>query len=325
MSDGKYQSREEMARIEIGQTESTRPINWFLTLFFLAVIAIVPLVQVGREFAAIRVGKKTGRAMPQSLDVFAFLRPSGAELKSIVEAKNGAFAACREVNNRMLRDIQGYETSLKEQDALMQWVIPRMQMPVTAWLEGGNEDAYCGRGGWLFYRRDIDSLTGPGFLDPAVMARRAAGGSELKAPPQPDPVKAILDLRDQLAKRGIELVVAPAPVKPSIYPEGHSARYEGRSGAVQNPSFPAFVERMAREKIACFDAAPILLQAKKAALGRPLYLRTDTHWTPEGMELAAKALAKLARKTASLSPATDRFTAVAKKVTNLGDVAGIPS
>ena len=39
-----------------------------------------------------------------------------------------------------------------------------MQVPVTAWLKGGNEDAYCGRDGWLFYRRDIDSLTGRGFL-----------------------------------------------------------------------------------------------------------------------------------------------------------------
>jgi len=321
MSDEKHQSREEIAKIEIGHTESTRAINWFITLFFLAVIAIVPLLQVGREFAAIRAGKETSRAMPQSLDVFAFFRPSGAELRSIVEAKNGAFAVCRDVNNRMLRDIKAYETSLKEQDSLMAQVIPRMQVPITAWLKGGNEDAYCGRDGWLFYRKDIDSLTGLGFLDPAVMARRAAGGSELKAPPQPDPVKAILDLRDQFAKRGIALVVAPAPVKPSIYPERHSARYEGRSGVVQNPSFPAFVERMAKEKIACFDAAPILLQAKAAAPGRPLYLRADTHWTPEAMELAAKALAELARKSVSLPPATDRFTAVAKQVTNLGDVA----
>ena len=187
----------------------------------------------------------------------------------------------------MLRDIQSYETELKERDGLMQWLIPRLQIPVTAWLKGGNEDAYCGRDGWLFYRKDIDSLTGRGFLDPEILARRAAGGSELKAPPQPDPLKAIVDFRDQLAKRGITLIVMPAPVKPSIHPEWHSARYEGRNEAVQNPSFPAFAERLAQEKIVCFDAAPVLLQAKQAQLGRALYLKTDTHWTPEGMELAA--------------------------------------
>ena len=231
-------------------------------------------------------------------------------------------AAGSRINKRMLQDIQRYETDLKERDSLMKWVIPRMQIPVTAWLKGGNEDAYCGRDGWLFYRKDIDALTGRGFLDPEILARRAAGGSELKAPPQPDPVKAIIDFRDQLAKRGIALIVMPAPVKPSIHPERHSARYEGRNEAVQNPSFAVFAKRLAGEKITCFDPAPVLLQAKAAAPGRALYLKTDTHWTPEGMELAAKALAELARQTTDLPPAEDRFTSsTTQVVTNLGDVA----
>ena len=319
MSHHKRHSREEIAKIEIGHTESTRAINWFLTLFFMATITVVPLLQMGREFAAIRAGQESGRSLPQSFDVFSFILPSGAELKSLATGEGGVLAAGSRVNNRMLGDIQRYETDLKERDSLMQWVIPRLQVPVTAWLKGGNEDAYCGRDGWLFYRRDIDSLTGRGFLDPEILARRAAGGSELKAPPQPDPLKAIIDFRDQLAKRGIALIVMPAPVKPSIHPERHSARYEGRTGAVQNPSFPAFVERLAQEKVACFDPAPLLVQAKEG--GTPQYLRTDTHWTPEGMELAAKELADLARQTAPLSPATARFSAIEQEVTNPGDVA----
>jgi alginate O-acetyltransferase complex protein AlgJ len=113
----------------------------------------------------------------------------------------------------------------------------------------------------------------------------------------------------------------PAPIKPSIYPERYSARYEGHTGAVQNPSFRALVERLTKEQIACFDAAPVLLQAKAAAPGQALYLKTDTHWTPEGMEMAAKGLAETARKAAPLPPATDRFTATAQEITNLGDVA----
>ena len=319
MSHHKHHSREEIAKIEIGHTDSTPAINWFLTLFFLAVITAVPLLQTGREFAAIRAGKESDRKLPQSVDVFSFLLPSGAELKTLASAEDGLLAASTRVNARILRDIQTYETDLKERDALMRWLIPRMQIPVTAWLKGGNEDAYCGRDGWLFYRKDIDSLTGRGFLEPEILARRAAGGSELKAPPQPDPFKAIVDFRDQLAQRGIALIVMPAPVKPSIHPEWHSARYEGRNQAVQNPSFAALLELLAQETIACFDPAPLLMQAKSG--GTPQYLKTDTHWTPEGMELAAKALAGLARQTASLPSATDRFTATAKEVTNFGDVA----
>lgn len=319
MSQHQQLSREEIAKIEIGHTDSTPAINVFLTLFFIAVITAVPLLQMGREFAAIRAGKESGRRLPQALDVFGFLLPSRAELKTLVAADGSVLAAGSRVNNRMLHDFQTYETDLKERDLLMQAVIPRMQVPVTAWLKGGNEDAYCGRDGWLFYRKDIDSLTGRGFLEPEVMAGRAAGGSELKAPPRPDPLEAIVDFRDQLASRGIALIVMPAPVKPSIHPERHSARYEGRNDAVQNPSFATFVDGLAGEKIACFDAAPLLVDAK--AQGTAQYLKTDTHWTPAGMELAAKALADLARRTADLPAATDRFTTVAKEVTNLGDVA----
>ncbi len=319
MSDYKNYSREEIAKIEIGHTESTRAINVSLTLFFIATITIVPLLQMGREFTAIRDGKETERSLPQSFDVLSLFQTKDTELKAREKEKDGLLAAGSRVNNQILGNIKRYETELKERDELMQWLIPRVQVPVTAWLKGGNEDAYCGRDGWLFYRKDIDSLTGRGFLDPEILARRAASGSELEAPPQPDPLKAILQFRDQLAERGIALIVMPAPVKPTIHPEQHSARYEGRNEAVQNPSFDEFLERLASSKVACFDPAPLLVQSKEG--GAPPYLKTDTHWTPEGMELAAKALSEFARKTVSLSPATDRFTAAAKEVTNLGDVA----
>jgi len=320
MSQPARLSREEIAKIEIGHTESTPAINRFLTLFFLAVITAVPLVQLVREFALIRAGKEPGRTLPQSLDIFSLL-PRRAELAELGRSEGGFLEAGNRMNNRMLGDIQRYETDLKDRDGLMQWVIPRMQIPVTAWLRGGNEDAYCGRDGWLFYRKDIDSLTGRGFLEPEVLAARAATASELAAAPQPDPLKAIVDFRDQLARRGIALVVVPAPVKPSIHPEHHSARYAGRRGGVQNPSFAAFLDRLAESGIAYFDPAPLLLEAKEAAADEPLYLRTDTHWTPAAMELVARGLAAFLRRTVDLPPATDRLTSVAREVTARGDIA----
>ena len=120
MSHHKRHSREEIAKIEIGHTESTRAINWFLTLFFMATITLVPLLQMGREFAAIRAGQESGRSLPQSFDVFSFILPSGAELKSLATGEGGVLAAGSRVNNRMLGDIQRYETDLKERDSLMQ-------------------------------------------------------------------------------------------------------------------------------------------------------------------------------------------------------------
>lgn len=323
MAHHKHHSREEIAKIEIGHTDSTPGVNWFLTLFFLLLIVAVPVLQTIREFSAIRAGKEPGRGAPQSCDVFKFLRPKRAELKAIAGADGvrGMFEAGKAMNNRILRNITTYEAELKERDVLLQWLVPRMQVPITAWLKGGNEDAYCGRDGWLFYRRDIDSLTGRGFLDPSVMKQRAATGNELKAPPQPDPLKAIVDFRDQLARRGIELIVVPAPVKPTIYPEHHSARYNGWLGEVQNVSFAAFKERLKQGNVRLFDPAPLLMHEKGGESGRALYLKTDTHWTPQAMESVAGALAGFVRQAVVLPPAVEGYAAADRAVTNVGDIA----
>jgi hypothetical protein len=306
-------TREEQAMREIGVTDISPRLAMVMTLAFCGLIAAVPLWE---EFAPRRSG-----ATPRHWSV-AGLVPTWNEVKGIASSSS-PWQATLAVNARILREIKAYEDGLKENSALVQALVPLMQVPITGWLKGGNEDAYVGRDGWLFYRKDIDSLTSRGFLEPDILARRAAGGSELVAPPQPDPIKAIVDFRDQLAGRGIALVVVPVPVKPSVYPERFSARYEGRTSVVQNPSFAAFLARLEQERVNCLDLAPLLAEAKAAAADRPLYLATDTHWTPAGMELAAAALARLARATVPLPPATDRFRAVTTEVTALGDVAGM--
>lgn len=304
-------SREEIAKAEIGHTDSTPAVDWLLTLSFLIVILAVPLLQTVRELPAV----------PQYLEVFRILFPRGAELRELAKADgvHGRFAAARSMNNRILRDINDYERELKDRDHLHQWLLPHTQLLITGWLRGGNEDAYCGRDGWLFYRRDIDSLTQRAFLDPDVLHRRAASGSELRAPPQPDPIRSIVQFRDQLAARGIALIVMPAPVKPSIHPEFHSARYDRESGVVLNPSFHDFTRRLAEVGIPVFDASTSLCDARTR---EAVYLKTDTHWTPRAMELVAGELAAFARKTSDLSkPAPNRYTTIEKTVVNQGDLA----
>ena len=69
------------------------------------------------------------------------------------------------------------------------------------YLGAGNEQAYVGKDGWLFYRPGFDHVTGPPFLDEKRLERT----SKNSAMRQPDPVKAILDFKEQLAERGIKL------------------------------------------------------------------------------------------------------------------------
>ena len=51
-----------------------------------------------------------------------------------------------------------------------------------------------------------------------------------------------------LPRVAIELIVAPVPAKPTIYPERFSSRLEDASTAVQNPSYQRFLERMAQAR-----------------------------------------------------------------------------
>lgn len=314
----KHHSREEIAKIEIGHTDSTRGKNRFLVVLFLVVICGIPLLQTARDVRAIRSGAETTRRFPQCLDIISVFASGPAEPEEA-----SLFGSVKRANARMMRAIDAYETELKQRDVFMGGLIPLMQIPVTAWLKGGNEDAYCGRNGWLFYRRDIDSLTARGFLEPEVLARRAASGSELKAPPQPDPLKAIVDFRDQLAVRDIALMVVPVPVKPTLYPEHYSSRYDREGELVQNPSFGEFLDRLDAAGIAYLDPAPLLLDAKQADAEQLLYLKTDTHWTPVAMELVARELARKARATAALPPANRSYAELEAVVTNRGDIAGM--
>lgn len=317
-------SREEIAKVEIGHTESTPGINRFLVFFFVVVVSAVMLVRNITDVAEIRAGAQPGRSIPQSWDPLFFAWPTRQEVSAITGADSlgDGFAACAAVNKRILADITTYERELKDRDAMVQWLIPHMQSVITGWLRGGNEDAYCGQDGWLFYRRDVDSLTGRGFLEPAVLKKRAASGSETRSPPQPDPLKAIIDFRDQLARRGITLVLLPVPVKPSVYPEYCSHRYPEHAAVVQNPSFDQFMGRLAQAGVAVFDASPLLAGAKTSHADTPLYLKTDTHWTPTGMELVARGVAEAVRNAVTLPPpSAGRFTTTERSVRNLGDVA----
>ena len=108
-------------------------------------------------------------------------------------------------------DLKRVERTLENESLVSQWLLPRMQYLLTVVLGAGNEQVYLGHDPWLFYRADVDHVIGPPFLDPVRMKHRLQTSRV-----QPDPIKAIVDFRNQLAARGIDLVVLPVSVKPSV-------------------------------------------------------------------------------------------------------------
>src|SRR5438552_16554438 len=110
----------------------------------------------------------------------------------------------------------------------------------------------------MFYLTDVDHIIGPIFLNPIRMIHRLQASRV-----QPDPIKAIVDFRNQLAARGIDLVVVPVPVKPST--EGEmlavsNATRSQASGALPSPSFNEFKARLIRENVRMFEPAPFLIE-----------------------------------------------------------------
>jgi alginate O-acetyltransferase complex protein AlgJ len=318
-------SREEVAAIEVGHTDVSPTVARFLAILFLLVIVAVPAVQNIHEFRSIRARRKeaaaagktyTGRTRPQCFDGL-MIWPTRTELAGYT-----GFQSFLDINARMLKEINEYEDRLEDNSVLQKRLIPPTQYVLTGWFGAGNEKAYCGSDGWLFFRPGIDYVTGRGFLKPAVLTDRLESGNEYTPPPQPDPVKAIGHFKKQLEARGITLIVMPTPVKPMVYPEQFVRRFENKPTPLQNPSFPEFKRRLEAEGIRVFDCAALLVTLK-AKMNGPVYLAADTHWTPEAMRTVAGRLARFIRGSGIALPEgkPTEHQRAAKDVHNLGDIA----
>src|SRR5881227_3084922 len=280
--------REEEADLALKNTKFTPGTRQTLIALFLLTIVAVPAIQLAGEFRA--AGSISRLPM---LSIFKSLPwlPHSEDLKRV-------------------------ERTLENESLVSQWLLPRTQYLLTVLLGAGNEQVYLGDDHWLFYRADVDHVIGPPFLDPVRMKHRLQASRV-----QPDPIKAIVDFRNQLAARGIDLVVLPVSVKPSTEGEMLAVSNANRaqaSGALPNPSFNEFKARLEREKVRLFDPEPFLMERGKNG---PLYLETDTHWRPQTMELVAQKLADFLQLPVATGPTSSSI--IEKEIVARGDIAAM--
>lgn len=318
MSDSAYNklTREEQAELEVGTTTVTPRLRRALITIFLLTIVAVPLVQHGLDVRA----RRATPLVPKAAEAVRI--PADAWEKLTVPGDAGAWARIQAANTRFMRDVQTYEKNQEDESFLAVAAIPPTQALTAGLLGLGNEQVYVGRDGWLFYQPEVGYLTGEGFLNKAFLRARSRSGHAGEEV-QPDPLKGILHFRDQLAARGVRLVLMPMPVKPMIEPEHLSARYAPQSGvALQNPSYPAFLKALDEAGVDYLDISAALA-AEKRRTGRAQYLKTDTHWTPEAMELGARKLVeKLGSLGITAGPNRD-WKRGAAEVTATGDIAAM--
>ncbi len=220
------------------------------------------------------------------------------------------------------RTTRDAEQALDQHAALVKVLRPSIQMILTQHLRAGNEQALVAPDGWLFFRKDWDSVVGPGFLNADQLHKRR---EQLGI--QPDPLVAILDFRRQLAARGIRLLIVPAPVKPVF--EGARLVRSSSGQLIQNRSYGSWRQKLADHRIDLFDPSDVL-EARMRETGKSQYLQTDTHWAPEGMRAVSEALAGWIREHLEFGP-SDGASAMAagelQHVSNHGDtyaLLGLP-
>lgn len=295
-------SREAIAQAEIGVTRVTPGTARAIVVLFLTGLGVVPLGEgraVGNRGREVVVAH---RAAVQAL-------PQDGGIWSRVVARNRV----------VLAGLKAFERALEDESLMGRTLRPGAQAVMSRWLHVGNERVYVGTGGWLFYRPDVEYVTGRPFLDPAQIQRRIRAAPEWTAPPAPDPRPAIVQFNQDLAARGVVLIVMPTPVKPVVHPEMLSAGFAGGTGVVQNGSYRTLIEDLRQAGVQVFDPSEALAALRH---GGAQYLVTDTHWTPEAMETTA-ALAATAISTAiTLPPVPDpRYLIARAEVQNPGDIA----
>lgn len=304
-------SREEIALIELGHTTVSPTLARACVVAFVAMIMSAPLIEV------VLAGRMTGDAFRTPWSILAAL-PRDVAIGLRALPGEGAWARIVAANRAALADLTLFESSLEDGSTIGRSLRPPAQLAMTRWLGAGNERVYPGRDGWLFYRPDVEYLTGRGFLEPAALARRSRSGSEWTTTIEADPRKALLQLETELGARGIALIVMPIPVKPAIHPGELAAAYRDRSTPLENPSYAELLEDLARAGLRVLDLSASLVGATSAATQ---YLATDTHWRPESMELAAEALTAFIARHVSLPAMPDPGYRVERvEVQSSGDI-----
>jgi hypothetical protein len=178
------------------------------------------------------------------------------------------------------RNLHAYEHGLEGSSYLIKQFRPWMQYVQWKVFADAGETVVLGRNGWLFYRPSVRYVT-----------ERPTAGPEKESA---DPLPAIRSFRDQLLARGLELLVVVAPNKECIYPEMLAARAE-TAGVIVCEQTRGLLEQFDKSGIQYVDLFDVFRHAKRDE-SRPnpnrLYLAHDTHWTPDGANLAAAAVAR---------------------------------
>jgi len=175
-------------------------------------------------------------------------------------------------------NLKAFDRDLQDNCWLAKRLRPWMQYAQFIILGELGDKVALGRSGWLFYKPAVQYLIEP--WSPEI--DRSQG----------DIFSAVTSFRDQLAERGIKLLVVPVPNKASVYPDMLSRRARQTDQSVSYRTLE-IISRLRQDGIEVVDLFAVFKQARAGLppdKSTSYYLHQDSHWSPEGMRLAAKTV-----------------------------------
>lgn len=171
------------------------------------------------------------------------------------------------------------------------------------------KNAIRGEGDWLFSPNEIRFLSKGEFWG-ARSAETSAAANKAWA----DPLVGLSSLKRNLEAKGIELVLLPVPPKAVIYPD----KLPGIAAARETDALPSFLKLLGESG---FDVVDLTAAMTKGRGSQPMHCTTDTHWSPQAIELAAETLyTKLKGKPWVAGIAKETYDVEERSITYPGDL-----
>lgn len=218
--------------------------------------------------------------------------------------------------------LHAWDQESRDRSSIAKAVRSRALQAQYDWFGDAGPKAIEGKDGWLFYRPDVEYLAQPIFTDERFYLGTFDTVVAGKRENLRNPLVAIREVNEQLARRGIKLVVVPIPGKPSIYP----ANLSGVDIPIENSPTLVLIDSLRQSGIATVDLVHALRAARTGG-SADLYLHRDTHWAPAGVAVAADEISKslLSIPEIALNRDPSRYSPKDSAIERWGDICEMAS
>jgi hypothetical protein len=200
-------------------------------------------------------------------------------------------------------------------------VLPQQEklLTIASDAEKSSRPVIPGTGGWLYFAPELRAVSIGRFW-----GAEASKVSRATKPEYADPFEAILDFHSQLKRIGADLLLVPVPAKVSIYPELLLTDLDHTTNGPPirlDTHHEQFYKLLQEQGVAVLDLVPSFLKERRAGQSE-LYCKTDSHWSGQGILIAAKQIVSRIEQAPFLQQVSkESFHSIPRRITIEGDLA----